>query len=282
HPIYGSESPNQLIADMSKTLGFGPEQRTQLQQTIQSISAAAGTLSDMLCQIQSTMLPKVDGSLGSIQKMSDSGARLVAAMNAKVPATLDKIDNTVGDVHDLLEKQAPVIADTIRKINGVSGTLDAGTKQQLENVQAAMKQLNDALAKVKESAESIRQFTGTARDILNTNRDGLNDTFANLREASEQMAAGMGEIRREPWRLLYTPKPGEENASNVMAAARAYAEGASCLRDASTRLSELVKLKGDQLKGDDPHYRELLDNLRQSQEKFDMAERALYAILKVK
>lgn len=281
-PIYGSESPNALIADMSKTLGLGPEQRTQLQVMIASLSAATGTLNEMLAQVQTTMLPKVDDSLTNIRSMSDSGQRLVAAMQAKVPPTLDKVDDSVGHIHKLLDEQSPVIADAIKRINSMAGTLDAGTKQQLANVETAMKQLNDALAKAKEATENIRQFTGTARDVLNTNRDGLNDTFANLREGSDHLAAGLSEIRREPWRLLHTPAAGEENASNVMAAARAYAEGAGSLRDASTRLSALVMARGAEMKADDPHYRELLAGLRTSQEKFDKAERALYAILKVK
>ena len=282
HPIYSREPTNEFIADATRTMGFGDEQRTQLQRTIFIVSQAAERIDQMLVHIQTDTLGKVDAGLGQLVEVTSAGVPLMKSLNQRIPAAMDGIDAAVSQVRKLVTDVSPVIGDAIGKFDSLAGTLDGGAKQQLANLQAAMTQLRDGLNKANESMDNLRQFTRTARDLAAANRDTINDTLSSLHEAAEQMAGAMADIRRAPWRLFHTPKPEEERSANLLDATRAYAEGASSLRDAATRLSALVTQNGAQFKADDPQYRKLLANLAESQAKFDKAERTLYELLKSK
>ena len=138
---------------------------------------------------------------------------------ASIHATARSLEATMAEVHDDLLPRARRIASSL--------------SQSVETFHAAM-------AKADESLANVRDVTATARQLALANRDSLSDAIANFREGSEHYAAALAEIRREPWRLLYKPKPSEIEASNVMVAARAFAEGAGRLRDTATRLSAMT------------------------------------------
>ncbi len=281
-PIYGLERPNQMAADMSRTMGIYDPQRTQLQETIRAFRDSAVSLSEVLAQVECNLLPKVDASLANIETMTGTGKDLAQTLAGRVPATFDRIDHAVVTVDKLFTEQSPVIADTLAKVNSLAGTLDGASSEQLKGISEAITRLNDTLAQARASMENIRQSTEVARDVLVSHRDSLSDTLANFQEGSGQFAAALGEVRREPWRLLHRPDRDELAASNVLQAARDFAEGAADLRDASTRLSALVGLRGERLAPDDPTYHKLLADLEQSRLKFDKAEQALYQALNVK
>src|SRR5690606_22892487 len=92
-----------------------------------------------------------------------------------------------------------------------------------------------------------------------------------LKKTGDNLKAASAEIRRSPWRLLYKPGKNEMANLNLFDSARAFAEGANDLADATTALRDALQTQ--QL--DDQQLRNLLERLDLTFQKFNQVEQEL-------
>jgi hypothetical protein len=108
----------------------------------------------------------------------------------------------------------------------------------------------------------------------------LERTIANFRLASDQIKLATIEVRRSPWRLLYSPTDKELATDQIYDAARSFSLAADALNSTADSLQAVLDRYGNQVKAEDPNFKLMLDNLRQTFEKFSQAENKFWEALK--
>lgn len=185
------------------------------------------------------------------------------------------------------ENRAP-ITQTVGHVRHTAQTLDeriaSRIAEQLDvnNAASLMAEVHAAMDKLNESLQNVDKMTGTGRELIVSNKDTINKTVANLKETSDHLKAGIKEVARNPWRLLYKPTDQESKELKVFDAARSFADAAASLDDAVTRLKGLVDSRGGEIRSDDKDLVSIRDALQHSVEQFNQAEQALWKQLDVR
>jgi ABC-type transporter Mla subunit MlaD len=281
HPILGGKKPNPMIADAAEAAGLNDAVRTDLQITVEAVKEIALAAREVVVAFRKDLLPKINTTADNVVAMTGDGRAVMADIRSAAPDVLAKVNSTVTELEAIVKENRPVIGDAVGHVQKMARTLDVDGQRLVKQVDDALVQLQQALAEAKKSLANIRELTATARDVVVVNRENLNDTLANFKEGSDHFRGALAEIRRNPWRLLHKPKQEEVHQANVMQAARAFAEGATRLRDTTTRLKVLVDSRGDQLGADREVLLRMMADLQESFTRFEKAQRALYDQLQV-
>jgi ABC-type transporter Mla subunit MlaD len=129
---------------------------------------------------------------------------------------------------------------------------------------------------VKKTAEHTRDMTASANSVITGNQGKISGMIASLKATGDNLKNASAEIRRSPWRLLYTPKKDEMNNLNVYDSARQFAEGANDLNDAAQALRDALHDKAVQPE----EIRLLMDKVEKSFSKFNAVEQKLWTEVK--
>ncbi len=161
-----------------------------------------------------------------------------------------------------LKQTATSVARTADNIEGYSRT----------EVADILAKLRDVNTKLLQAASDIGQTAGTAKEIITLNRDNINEIIDNMTNVSESLKSTGKEIRRNPWRLLYKPNPGELHSQNIYDAARAFSDGAEQLDAAIAKLKALPPTAATS----DPQVERIRKQVERSFTDFSTAEQALW------
>ena len=107
-------------------------------------------------------------------------------------------------------------------------------------------------------------------------RDNIDEMIDNMRIVSENLKATSKEIRRNPWRLLYKPKPGELREQTIRDATVAFVSGAAELDQALAKLNGLARAHPEGIDRKDPKFQEIRKHVLESFKKFKKVEDALW------
>jgi len=99
---------------------------------------------------------------------------------------------------------------------------------------------------------------------------------------SDQLKLASIEIRRSPWRLLYTPTEKELETDNLYDAARSFALAAGDISTTADALHAIVQRYEGDVDPNDPNLKVMLDNLHATFEKMSAAEKKFFDALDVK
>jgi ABC-type transporter Mla subunit MlaD len=243
-----------LLADNDVLLGHP----SAFGSVISSLSGSGPELKDLLQEVRTVTVPKVD-------------------------AVADKASDTLASIHDLLGDVKPDLKGTIAHLNVITGSAQQKLPSLMDHLDTVASKLittidnaQSTLADIKATAANAKDFTGAARSLLVSNRGRLDTIIASLKITSDNLKGASAEIRRSPWRLLYKPEPGEMANLNLFDATRAFAEGASSVNDASLALRDAMQNPNV----DPKELKKLMDNLDQSFANFNQVERKLWDAVK--
>ncbi len=107
----------------------------------------------------------------------------------------------------------------------------------------------------------------------------LRDFMFDAREIAGQFKLTAIEIRRSPWKLLYQPKPGEVAHENLYNATRAFAMATADLKTASASLQAVLAQDANKFNSDENFRKEVREQVLDSLEKYDAAQRQLFDVL---
>ena len=185
---------------------------------------------------------------------------------------MSEIGGVVGDSKGDLRKTAANVAE-------MSDTPKAKLPQMAEHVDALVVDLQKTVEMARGSMEDLKQtvanardVSGAARSIIVGNRSKIEGMVNAMKTTGDNLKNASSEIRRSPWRLLYKPGKGEVTNLNLFDSARAFAEGASQLADASQALRDAINA-GD---GDAERLNELMKQVQSSFEQFEAVENKLW------
>lgn len=289
-PIEGVLATNDQITSITREMGIGELQRQQIRSIIANIelfSRAFGEESLSIRQILTATskittslsedLPKItanaNATMEDIRSMS-------ATLRPKAPEWAAQIDqlavglksaiqgasDLMGQANETVAENRPALKDAI-----------AQAKQALEHANSVAKSVREttlgkidaSLDNAKQVTENLKKSTADLDTFLKAETPVLETTMANLRLVSDQLKLASIEIRRAPWRLMYSPTDKEIETDNLYDAARSFSMAASSLDSTAKSLQAIADKK---LAPDDPNVKLMMQNLHQTFEKFKSAE----------
>jgi len=210
------------------------------------------------------------------------------AVVARLHDSLDRLNEGLATATGMLQENREPLSAAVSHMRNVGEVLEqqvaARLAAQLDPAQPAslLAKVHVAIDRLGESVRNMGAITGDARELVAVNKEQLNRTAANLKETSDHLKAASKEIRRSPWRLLYTPSSREAQQANVLDSARAFAEAATRLDDAVVRLEAISQPGVATRPAGDAQLIQIREQLQRTFEQFSQAEAALWENLKVR
>jgi len=222
------------------------------------------------------------------------------SLMTKVHAALDHLDEITRNINHQFdaEDQATILAkvnqalDTLNhSLTEVDQLIVANTEpitQTIANLQSTIQNISPLLEKASAGAESfqtaminLEHLTADAKDLITVNRDYISSMVLNLNEISVNLKMVSRDIRRAPWKLLYTPDQSELKIQGLIEAADDFATGAEQLDDAAQRLQNLMTAgAAGQVPIDKEIIQTIINDLKTTFDKFQNAENKFWQEIK--
>ncbi len=254
-------------------------------QAVDNIRDATGTLKDDLPAISA----KVKGSLDKADRIIDDANAAVANLNAaaedvkvviadvrkhsgdwikNIDSATKNADEAVTALRDLIKEKDPVVRAAIDNIHQVTKTAS----------EATMKQIQETLVAANQAMENLRDATGEVKSLVIGQRPVLERAFANAGLTTAQLKLAAIEVRRSPWRLLYSPGDAELESDNLYDAARSFALAAATLDSAAQGLRAVAEKEP----GNKEQLQRMLGDLEKLFGKYKEAEDEFWKALKAR
>lgn len=231
-----------------ETLTGRPDPKSAL---FASLSEAGGDFAGLVKDVRTTTVPKVNAAVDSIRQTGDSATVLAKNVQGKVDPMVgrynvvaDKTGAMMDTVRDFIGPTTTDFKGTMANLNVATGTLRENLPGLLTKLGATVDGASKAIADAQATLANTKDATGTLKSVLGRNEGKLDGAIASLKTTSDNLKGASAEIRRSPWRLLYTPGKGEMNNLNLYDSTRQFAEGANDLNDAAAALRDAIKTGG--------------------------------------
>lgn len=191
----------------------------------------------------------------------------------RIDATTTSVKNATGTAEAIIKDKDPAIRNTIDNVEAITKT---AREKTLAQVTEALDKANTAMADLSASSKEIRGLVAGQRPVIER-------ALANAQLTTDQLKLAAIEVRRSPWRLLYTPGDKELETDNLYDASRSFAQAASALDSAVQSLRAIANqpTAGSTAPGIPPEdAKKMLDRLEKLFVKFHEAEDGFWKALK--
>jgi ABC-type transporter Mla subunit MlaD len=261
---------------------------------MEAIASAASRLNEGVGQLNTmltreldlrndaSLLRKVHASLDEVRQASASLNQGIAALSGetqrkpdtlvgKLHGSLDAVGRISGNLDGMVAEARPKVDRTLTAVEGMAVSVEQYSRKDVADLLKGLRDVNSKVLRVMGDFEEISSQT---RQIMAGNRPLIDEAVDNLTQVSADLKATAKEVRRAPWRLLYTPKPGEVQSQNLFDAARNFSSGAEQLDQALTKLTALSRSATQP--ADDAELKAIREKLRDSFENFSKVEQTLW------
>lgn len=233
------------------------------------------------------ILGRINAMLADLNALTSALRQEAAAGNAagliaKVHGLLDRLAAAVSDAGAIVSENRPAIRNSLASVESATRTLDetlvaaAARELDRENPDALLGKLHAGMDRLNQTLADLQAISETGLRTVALNRPQIDKALANLGEMSEQLRLTSQELRLAPWRLLYRPSPRESDELSVFEAARTFAEAATYLDDAASRLETAAQTAPPGSAVVDDDVRAIQQSLKAAFERFQKAEQFLY------
>ena len=233
-------------------------------QAVADIAFAAGTLKEVSQVMARELSPDLADSLlvktRSVIASLDTAAADIVKITGNVRPEMDAAnpDSMLAN----FKRTAAAAASAAERI-------DVYARDDLADILAKLREANTEILKISKDLSAVSH---TAREVVTLNRHNIDEMIDNFTHVSSNLRAASADIRRNPWRLLYKPKPGELHSQNIADAARSFTEGAEQLDQAIAKLHALP----EDVRSDDPQLAVIRQQIQETFSNFSTAEQALW------
>jgi len=233
--------------------GFGPEQVTQLQNTLKSLEKSVSNVEGLIDKGS----PEITGAISDMRATVQQARASFAEWDESVRRTLASAEGAAKDVDDATNQAEALISDARAAVASGKAALDevrtiiTDNRQRIEQIIASVNDatgkinaesvplLNDALRDARGAMAQAQQAVADVNALVVEQRPNIRAGMANFRLTAEQLKLTAVEVRSQPWRLLHQPTNKELSSQVIYDATRNYAQAASNIRAAAEALSEL-------------------------------------------
>ncbi len=276
-PIPGSLAGTMQVQELIREAGIGEQQREEIRQIIANVESVTATLRDdtpHLTDQAKQIMTDVQAAAGDLKAAIAQANSMLVDLGKYHEPWVARIDNVtqsaeqaLAEIRDLVRDKAPAVRNTLDNVHSVTQTAKDKTVAQ---VTQALDSAVAALDSFKATSEQIKTLVVGQRPVLER-------AMANMQLTADQLKLTAIEVRRSPWRLMYTPDKAELDSDNLYDAARSFASAASALDTTADSLRVLA---------DDPtvqqgEVQKMLNHLEAVFSKYSVAEKAFWKELGV-
>jgi ABC-type transporter Mla subunit MlaD len=242
--LQGAIAPPSFLAQA----GYGPEQAQELQAIFKDASALVDRARQIAERFDAQLEPgladarKVLADLGAVSddlnKRWGGWADTAGNVITKADHAADTLNTALDDADKLVQEARQALADNRPVLDRTLANIDAAVERWKTET---LDNLNAALATGQRGVDEFERLGKSLRLTVEQETPNLEKTLANLRLTADQLKLASIEVRRNPWRLLYSPKTKELESELFYDSARTYAAAVSDLRAASEALEALAK-----------------------------------------
>lgn len=196
------------------------------------------------------MLTDLDDIVGDLRASYVDWSKQVTAFLERASSAAAKVDSTLDDVPPILASAKDDLDDigAILEENAprISEAMDNIVVMSRDGREVISELRTDTLGKVNRILDSgergITSLTNSLDRIdaeLAMRMPDISMMLANLRQASAQLKLTALEVRRSPWKLLYTPSTSELAHENLYESARSFVMATNELEAASLAFREV-------------------------------------------
>ncbi|MCE9619472.1 MAG: hypothetical protein K8R92_06150 [Planctomycetes bacterium] len=249
---------NEIIKGLAVTANWlktiPEEYRTRVVPTLQNLATTTANFN----QDYETWRKPIGETLQNAQSFTGNADQILKDNKGKINQVVDSTVATMGDAAATM-KDARQIAAEVRA-------------KSLPALQKLLDQGADAAGTLAGTLDQIEQQ-------LPQRLTDLRDFMLDAREVAGQFKLAAIEVRRSPWKLLYQPKPGEMAHENLYNATRAFALATADLKTASASLQAVLAQDASKFNSDEAFRKEVREQVLESLEKYDAAQRQLFDVL---
>lgn len=211
------------------------------------------------------------------------------ALLAKVHLAVDQLGRALSEATAMLEEDRPIVRDALTSVANAARAIDTEIigrlREELDRNRAdsAISKVHAAMDSVDRSLDDLNTITSTSERLLVVSRPQLETTLQNFQGMSEQLRLASQEVLLNPSKLIWGPGGHRSEQMLVFQAARSFAEAASELDHASSRLAGLLETlpqDGTPSPVEQDELRAIHDAVRASFQRFEQAETKLWNELK--
>ena len=207
----------------------------------------------------------------------------VQSASSHLDEVMDEGLNTLKDARSTVQTISSLVSENREHIQQIVTNIDTMT---VDGVAITNTIRNKTMAQVDQALESGTDALADLANILNTLDLEVTASIPTIRNFLQDALIAAGElklttieVRRSPWRLLYTPKPGELSHENLFAAARGFTIAASDIRSAAESFQAILDRFPKALE-DDPALRNDMEQyLADSLKRFHAAQERLFSVI---
>lgn len=267
------------LRQVSKALGLKDVALAESIENIREITATLRRDIPVMTKSASETLAKADKIVADAKlSMNDVTAAIKAArkviddVQARSGPWFESVDRMAKSAEDALENLRKIVKENDPRIAAAIMNIEAITKTAREQT---MVQVETALNEASAAMKNLRVATEEVKSMVIGQRPVFERLLANGQLMTAQLKLAAIEVRRSPWRLLYTPGDNEIAADNIYDAARSFAQAASTL-DAAARSLQAVAEKEPDNKA---QLKRMLDDLEKLFGKYKLAEEEFWKAL---
>lgn len=249
------------------------------------VQAIVTDVQAMVADFRLKTYPKVNETVVVYKETGEAAKKLVEHVDSKVDPAVDKYNTVAAKTGDMMDSVRDMIGPsakdwkgTIADLHEITTNLKTELPKMLDKVQGSIDNAKAALQDVQQAAANTKDISADVRQVLGGNKGKLEGIIASMKTTSDNLKNTSAEVRRNPWRLLYTPKADEMNNVNLYDSARQFAEGANDLNDAAQALRDVLKTRGGEAKKEEID--KLVDRLKTSADNFHNVEDKLWQKVK--
>lgn len=277
--LSGDVFPNPLASQLVREMGIRDEEREHLRAILANTRKLSDALSEDVPQLTASLKQVLEDvrPLAADARAAVADARaavadarsMVAEVRNRSELWMDRIDHITGladqslaRIDTFLKDEDPVLRQTLDNVHAIT---HEARQETMHQVRSALEKANVALANARDATTELKTFVVSQKPVLER-------TMANFQLTAAQLKLASIEVRRSPWRLLYTPSDKELETDNLYDAARSFALAATAIDSAYASLNATVQA--------DPHnlaeMQRQLDYLQKLFERFETAEKKFW------
>ncbi len=207
----------------------------------------------------------------------------VTDASGKLDATMDEALATVTNAREGLRNVTEIVRKNRESINEIIANIDT---MVVDGVSITNTIRNESLVKIDNALDAGTTAISDVSNMIRTVELELTASIPTVRTFLQDALVAAGElklatieIRRSPWRMLYTPKPGELANENLFAAARGFTIAASEMRSAAESFQSILQRFPDTLETDTDLRKDMESFLADSIARFQDAQARLFSVI---
>jgi phospholipid/cholesterol/gamma-HCH transport system substrate-binding protein len=199
----GSEIASRDMVEMGDLLAQAAELSQTLNASIEGVvSAIDRTLSE-------ENIEYLQMALQGISRLTTEGEKNISTITADLRVVLTRMNTLIGDMNNLMVENKDDVRSTVTAIRSLAERVDELSLNLNQILVENREDVRATMTAFKKDSQKAGELLDHLDGRIGVTGDYLDETMVNLMEVSENLRLLSGQLRRQPWRLIYRERSTE-------------------------------------------------------------------------